>query len=219
MDLLREVGAAVAEELKEFNVSVWLAPGMNIHRNPLCGRNFEYFSEDPLLSGMMAAAITRGVQADGTLATTIKHYACNNRENERHCSDSVISERALREIYLHTFEVAVRECAPKALMTSYNTVNGVHAANNVDLVKRILRQEWGYQGLVMTDWSTTGAGGSTADGCIRCENDLVMPGTEQDIQEVLDALRAGTLTREQLQTCAARVIRLAMATAVRDADA
>ncbi len=207
-EMVSEVGKAVAEEMDIFGVSLWLAPGMNIHRNPLCGRNFEYFSEDPHLSGIMAAAMTKGVQSIGGCGTTIKHYACNNSEDNRYFSNSVLSERALREIYLKGFETAVKESQPKALMTSYNKINGIHAANNYDLITKVLRDEWGFEGLVMTDWTTTWHGDNcTARGCVRAGNDLIMPGHTDDQKEIRESLESGLLTRDEVLKCAYRVVR------------
>ena len=209
--LMEAMGRLVAEEMEAFHVTLWLAPGMNIHRNPLCGRNFEYYSEDPFLSGKMAAAMTRGVQSIPGTGTTIKHFACNNQEdNRKHC-DSIVSQRALREIYLKGFEIAVKESAPLAVMSSYNKINGIHAANNYDLLTNVLRREWGFKGLVMTDWNTTGAGGSKADLCIRAGNDLIMPGSPADIEEIksgfLSSPDISTAARE-LRHCAARVVKV-----------
>ena len=149
--LVEEIYTAVAREMKQLGTDVLLAPGMNIHRNPLCGRNFEYFSEDPLVSGRMAAAVTRGVQSAG-LSACPKHFACNNQETNRSRNDSVLSERALREIYLKGFEICVKEAAPKNLMTSYNKINGVWGHYHYDLVQTILREEWGFEGNILTDW-------------------------------------------------------------------
>lgn len=206
-DLLYQVGQAVGEEMEWFGVTLWLAPGMNIHRNPLCGRNFEYYSEDPFLSGKMAAAMTRGVQSHRGRGTTIKHFACNNQEDNRMGCDSVVSERALREIYLRGFEIAVRESRPMAVMTSYNLINGVHAANNRDLCTDVLRNEWGFVGLVMTDWGTTEQGEDcTAAGCIAAGNDLIMPGCEGDHASIRKALDEGRLTVDELQACIARLV-------------
>lgn len=206
-ELLEAVGKAVAEEMKKFGVTLWLAPGMNIHRNPLCGRNFEYYSEDPLLSGRMAGAMTKGVQAQGGVGTTIKHFACNNQEDNRMASDSVISERALREIYLKGFEYAVAEQQPLAIMTSYNLVNGVHAANNYDLCTKVARDEWGFKGVIMTDWTTTHAGEDcTASGCMRAGNDLVMPGIPNDHENIRKALADGSLTTQELKRAVAHLL-------------
>ena len=206
-DLMQDVGKAVAEEMNLFYVTLWLAPGMNIHRNPLCGRNFEYYSEDPLLSGKMAAAMTDGVQSVYGCGTTIKHFACNNQEDNRMGSDSVISERTLREIYLKGFEIAVKESQPMSIMTSYNLVNGIHAANNYDLCTKAARDEWGFAGVIMTDWTTTQKGPDcTASGCMRAGNDLVMPGVPNDHKDIKAALEDGSLTVEQLKLSIAHLV-------------
>ena len=211
-ELLEEVGRMIGAELEEFGVTLWLAPGMNIHRNPLCGRNFEYYSEDPLVSGKMAAALTRGVQSRYGVGTTIKHYACNNQEENRRGVSSIVSERALREIYLKGFEIAIKESQPKAIMTSYNKVNGVHTANSYDLCTTAARKEWGFAGIIMTDWTTTNAdGGSSAAKCIAAGNDLVMPGTDTDRREILDALSAENdqyLEKKDLTACAQRILEM-----------
>ncbi len=211
--LLEEVGKAVAEEMQEFGISWWLAPGMNIHRNPLCGRNFEYYSEDPLVSGKMAAAITKGVQSVPGVGTTIKHFACNNQEDNRMGVDSIVSERALREIYLRGFEIAVTEAQPMAIMTSYNLVNGVHAANNKDLCTQAARKEWNFQGIIMTDWTTTEAhGGSISWKCPWAGNDLIMPGGNHDVEGIKKALENGDLTREELKACVTRLLNVILQT-------
>lgn len=210
--LLEEVGRMIGKELEEFGVTLWLAPGMNIHRNPLCGRNFEYYSEDPLVSGKIAAALTNGVQSQYGVGTTIKHYACNNQEENRRGVSSIVSERALREIYLKGFEIAIKESQPKAIMTSYNKVNGVHTANSYELCTTAARKEWGFKGIIMTDWTTTNAdGGSSAAKCIAAGNDLVMPGTETDRREILDALTAENdqyLAEKDLTACAQRMLEM-----------
>ncbi len=209
VDLMEEVGHAVALEMQEFGVAWWLAPGMNIHRNPLCGRNFEYYSEDPLLSGMMAAAMTRGVQSVGGVGTTIKHFACNNQEDNRMGSNTVISERTLREIYLRGFEIAVKSSQPMAIMTSYNLINGVHAANCRDTCTTAAREEWDFQGIIMTDWTTTTpAGGSSSWGCIHAGNDLIMPGWDGDAKDIRDALADGRLSPEELKGCVRRMLKV-----------
>ncbi len=209
--LMEEAGDLIREESELFHVTLWLAPGMNIHRNPLCGRNYEYFSEDPLVSGLMAAAVTRGVQSTGRVGTTIKHFACNNQEENRMGVDSIVSERALRELYLKGFEIAVRTSGPMAIMTSYNKVNGVHTANSHDLCSDAARSEWGFSGIIMTDWTTTNGNGSSAVRCIQAGNDLVMPGTADDLREILDAREARRdrcLSESDLNACALRMLGL-----------
>lgn len=209
-ELLREVGRTIGEEMLAFGVTWWLAPGMNIHRDPLCGRNFEYYSEDPVVSGLIAAAMTDGVQSLPGIGTTVKHFACNNQEDNRMGSNSIVSERALREIYLRGFEIAVKRAQPMAIMTSYNLVNGVHSANNYDLCTQAARKEWGFAGIIMTDWTTTfHAGGSTAWKCAAAGNDLIMPGGESDFENIRQALAGGELKREELEACAARLISIA----------
>ena len=206
--LVAEVGDMIGGEMKEFGVSWWLAPGMNIHRNPLCGRNFEYYSEDPLVAGRIAAAMTRGVQSHAGVGTTIKHFAANNQEDNRMHSNSVVSERALREIYLRGFEIAVKESQPMCLMTSYNLINGVSSANNKDLLTIVLRGEWDYTGIVMTDWTTTTYGSAESYKCALAGNDLIMPGNRADVENMKEALQDGRLTRKNMETCAIRLIAL-----------
>lgn len=213
VNLLKEAGEMIGREMELFNVTLWLAPGMNIHRNPLCGRNFEYYSEDPLLSGMMASAITLGVQKVPGCGTTIKHFACNNQEDNRMGSDSVLSERALREIYLKGFEIAVKNSQPMSIMTSYNQINGVHAANSYDICTKAARDEWGFAGAIMTDWTTTTAstaGVCTAAGCMRAGNDMVMPGVKEDHDNIRRELKEGTLEISALQRCICNTVNLVL---------
>ena len=208
VDLVKELGKLVAAEMTEFGVAWWLAPGLNIHRNPLCGRNFEYYSEDPLLSGTMAAAITLGVQSVPGVGTTIKHFACNNQEDNRMGSNSIVSERALREIYLRGFEIAIKTAQPMCIMTSYNLINGIHTANSYDLCTTVARDEWGFEGIIMTDWTTTTAGGSKPFVCAIAGNDLIMPANQIDIDNIMAALKDGSRPRSTARTCAARLIKV-----------
>lgn len=213
-------GDLVGEEMERFHVDLWLAPALNIHRLPLCGRNFEYYSEDPLISGKMAAAVTRGVQKHPGRGVTIKHYCCNNQETNRMYSNSRVSRRALRDIYLKGFEIAIRESCPATVMSSYNLLNGEHTSQREDLLETVLRQEWGFGGVVMSDWVTPGLGVgehkyayACAHGSIKAGNDLMMPGGKLDHANLLNALAGGEggypITRERLERCAARIIALA----------
>lgn len=212
-ELLGAVGRATGIEMEEFHVAWWLAPGMNIQRNPLNGRNFEYYSEDPLLSGKMAAAITKGVQTLPGVGTTVKHFACNNQENNRMGVDAVVSERALREIYLRGFEIAIKESQPMCIMTSYNEINGVHSANNADLCTEIARREWHFQGVIMTDWATTlDFGGADAAGCVAAGNDLIMPGATSDLENIEQAYAEGRLSEADIRSCAERVLNIVLRT-------
>ena len=215
-DVPEMCGDIVGREMELFGANVWLAPALNIHRSPLCGRNFEYYSEDPLISGKTAAAVTRGVQKHPKCAVTVKHFACNNQETNRFGSNSVVSVRALREIYLKGFEICVKEAAPKALMTSYNLLNGIHTANRRDLLADVLRGEWGFEGVVMTDWGTTSGkfnqgvhGASSPALCVMAGNDMIMPGGTDDVDGILAGLQNGELTRAELEACAGRVLALA----------
>lgn len=211
-ELAGKYGEGISAELIEMGASVWLAPGMNIQKNPLCGRNFEYYSEDPFISGHIAAAVVAGVQKHGK-AVSIKHFCCNNVECERSWSSSNLSERALREIYLKGFRIAVEESAPMTVMSSYNRVNGVYNNNNPDLLVKVLRNEWGFKGMVMTDWSACGDTKADTVKAIKAQNDLVMPGTPEEEQMIVRAIEEGTLTEQELRRCAARVLKLIRKTA------
>ena len=181
-ELVREVGEGMNADLLAMNIDVLLGPGVNIHRNPLCGRNFEYFSEDPLLAGEMAAAVTAGIQKDGTAAACVKHFALNNQETNRHANNSVAGERAIREIYLEPFRIAIQKGKAMSVMTSYNLINGVPTADDFDLCTNIARGEWGFEGLIMTDWN---GGSSSPYKSMHAGNDLIMPGGFEKSIEIL----------------------------------
>ena len=200
-DLVYQVGAAGAAEVKENNIGIWLTPAMNIHRSPLCGRNFEYYSEDPLVAGKMGAAMIRGIQSQH-IGASMKHFACNNKETNRKASDSRVSERAMREIYLKGFEIAVKEAQPWTIMSSYNLINGCHASENRELLTDILRDEWGFEGAVTTDWWTfaehyleTKAGNDIKMGCGYPDR-------------LLEALEKGLITRKEMEICGRRILEL-----------
>ncbi len=205
-EFARICGDIVGKEMEIFHIDLWLAPALNIHRSVLCGRNFEYFSEDPLLSGKMAAAITKGVQAHKGKGVTIKHYAANNQETNRYINNSNVSERAMREIYLKGFDICIEEARPHALMTSYNLLNGVHTNEHRGLCTDILRDEFGYDGLIMTDWEVSSMPLPPGkypiahpEKAALAGNDLYMPGSKDDFKRIMDALRSGELKRETLE--------------------
>ncbi|MBQ0039123.1 MAG: glycoside hydrolase family 3 C-terminal domain-containing protein [Treponema sp.] len=200
-EAVEKIGQAVAKEVKENNCGVYLAPGMNIHRSPLCGRNFEYYSEDPLVAGHMASSAVKGIQSQG-IAATPKHFAFNNKETNRKHSDSIVSERAAREIYLKSFEYMIKTSDPWAIMSSYNGVNGWHTSENKDLLTNILRKEWGYKGVVMTDWWTRAEQWRE----IKAGNDLKMACGYPD--QVLAALDDGRISMEEVKTSVRRILEL-----------
>ncbi|MBO4919185.1 MAG: glycoside hydrolase family 3 protein [Erysipelotrichaceae bacterium] len=205
-ELLYRLGKAIGEEARDQRVGVVLGPGINIKRNPLCGRNFEYFSEDPVQAGMLSAEFIKGLQSEG-VGCSLKHFACNSQERSRLSSDSVMDERTLREIYLKGFEIAVREAHPATVMSSYNKINGIHSSDNRKLLNDILREEWGFDGLVMTDWG----GMSDRVEAFRAGNDLMMPGGSRYMEkEVVSAAKEGKLSEEDINRCCERIIKAAL---------
>ena len=210
-NLAYDIGNLIAQEMEEFKINLWLAPAMNIQRNILCGRNFEYYSEDPYLSGMIAASITKGVQSHKGCGVTIKHFLCNNQEFNRYVNNSIVSERVLREIYLKGFEICIKEAKPRAVMTSYNLVNGIHTSENININEILLRSELKHNGIIMTDWivrfmqNEYKYKNAEPYKVVKAHSDLFMPGSKEDFIMLKEAFDNGLITRSDLEINASRL--------------
>ena len=219
MVLLYLKGKIIGSEMLKFHVHLWLAPGMNIHRNPLCGRNFEYFSEDPVLSGICAYSEMKGVQSFPRLGVTLKHFFCNNNEDNRMFINEHINERPLREIYLRNFQIPIELGEPYSIITSYNLVNGIYSANHRPVLHDVVHVEWEYEGVIMTDWCTSMEMAytfskpnpkypiSSSKECIRAGNEFQMQGCKENEDDIIEGVEKGEVALEDLQACAVRILR------------
>ena len=201
VDLVHNIGEVFGNEIKEYGVDVILGPGMNLMRNPLCGRNFEYYSEDPFLNGYIAAAIINGIQSNG-VGVSPKHFAVNNQESNRNFNNDIVSQRALRELYLKGFEIMVKESQPWTIMSSYNYINGEYTQESYDLLTKILRDEWGYKNIVLTDWTNT----RNTAAQIHAGNDLMMPGNSEQINQIIEGVENGTISIKDVDRNLKRIL-------------